>query len=179
MIGKYCVDANILITAWYKTYPPRMKVFQPLWNQIAQHHDDIVLLKPIFDEIEPIPSGSKLSIKKKKDEHPLRVWLEESKFTETEISDKVNEVSLELESEYETDNESKGAGQNDIILIAYAKVTEKIVVTLESPQPHKPGKKSNYKIPLICLEQKIDCIDFVTMLDRLNLRRVRGHIFDI
>ena len=170
MSGKHCVDANILITAWYVNYPPRMAIFQPLWNQIAQHQGDIILLKPIFDEIEPISSGSKLTIKEKKEKHPLRVWLEENIFVEPDISNEVNAVSLELEIEYETDNESKGAGQIDITLIAYAKVTKKTVVTLESPQPQKPDKKYNYKIPLICHEQKVDCINFVTMLDQLNLR---------
>ncbi len=159
------------ITAWYINYPPRVAISQPLWNQIAQHQGDIVLLKPIFDEIEPIPSGSKLTIEAKKQIYPLRVWLEESKFAVPDISNEVNAVSLELESEYETDNESKGAGQIDITLIAYAKVTRKTVVTLESPQPQKPDKKYNYKIPLICHEQKVDCINFVTMLDQLNLRK--------
>jgi hypothetical protein len=169
--GKYCVDTNVLITAWHVSYPPRMPIFQPLWKQIAQHQSDIILLKPIFDEIEPIPSGNELTIKEKKERYPLRVWLVENGFVELDISNEVNVASLELESEYEIDNESKGAGQIDITLIAYAKVMEKAVVTLESPQPHKPGKKYNYKIPLICDEQKVDCIDFVAMLDQLNLRR--------
>ncbi len=168
MSGKYCVDANVLIVAWYISYPPRMPVFQPLWDQIAKHKHNIVLIKPIFNEIEPIQSSDrKLAIDDKRVKYPLRVWLEENQFAVTDISDEVNAVSLELESEYETDNESKGAGQIDITLIAYAKVTRKIVVTLESPQPQKPAKKYNYKIPLICDEQKVDCIDFVTMLDQI------------
>ena len=75
-----------------------------------------------------------------------------------------------MEQEYETSNESKGAGQVDITLIAYAMVMRKTVVTLEALQPQKPGKKYNYKIPLICQEQGVDCIDFITMLDLLDIR---------
>ncbi len=169
MSGKYCVDANVFITAWYISYPPR--IFPPLWDQIAQHRADIVLIKPVFDEIEPIPSSDReLAINEKKGKYPLRVWLEESRFAVPNMSDEVNAVSLDLEREYETDNTSKGAGQIDITLIAYAKEKKKTVVTLEEEQPQKPGKKYNYKIPLICQEQGVDCIDFITMLDQLNIR---------
>ena len=59
--------------------------------------------------------------------------------------------------------------QNDIALIAYAKNESKTVVTLEAQQPQKPGKKCNYKIPLVCDEQKVDCISFITMLERLGI----------
>lgn len=169
MSEQYCIDANIFITAWYTSYPPR--IFNPLWDQIAQHRADLVLIKPVYNEIEPIPSSDrKLAIDKKIEKYPLRIWLEESRFTLSDISDEVNAVSLELESQYETDNTSKGAGQIDITLIAYAKVTGKTVVTLEAEQPQKPDKKYKYKIPLICQEQGVECIDFITMLDQLDIR---------
>lgn len=169
MSGKYCVDANVFIAAWYINYPPR--IFSPIWNQITQHRADIVLIKPVFDEIEPISSSDrKLAIDKKSEKYPLRVWLEDSRFAVPDISNEVNAVSLDLEIEYETDNTSKGAGQIDITLIAYAKVTRKTVVTLEAEQPQKPKKKYKYKIPLICQEQKVDCINFITLLDQLDIR---------
>ena len=169
MSGKYCVDANIFITAWHISYPPR--IFSPLWDQIAQHQPDIVLIKPVFDEIAPIPySDRKLTIVEKKVKYPLQVWMDESCFAVHEISDEVNAISLNLEREYETDNTSKGAGQIDITLIAYAKEMNKTVVTLEEKQNQKPGKKCNYKIPLICKELEVDCITFIEMLDRLNIR---------
>ena len=50
------------------------------------------------------------------------------------------------------------------------KVKEKIVVTCEEEQTQKPGKKKNYKIPLICNEQGVEWIKFVTMPDRLGIR---------
>lgn len=169
MSGKYCVDANIFITAWYISYPPR--IFSPLWDQIAQHQPDIVLIKPVFDEIEAISSSDrKLTIDEKKVKYPLRVWLEESRFAVPDISDEVNAVSLDLEREYETDITSKGAGQVDIILIAYAKEMNKTVVTLEEKQKQIPGKKYNYKIPLICKELKVECKTFIEMLDLLDIR---------
>ncbi len=129
------------------------------------------MIKPVFDEIEPISSSDlKLSRDKKREKYPLRLWLEEGNFAVPNVSDEVNNVSLGLEREYETSNESKGAGQIDITLIAYAKVIKKTVVTFEALQPQKPRKKSKYKIPLICQEQDVDCINFIKMLDQLDIR---------
>jgi len=38
----------------------------------------------------------------------------------------------------------------------------------EQRQP--PAKKSNYKIPLICTEENVDCINFISMLENLEIR---------
>lgn len=169
MSGQYCTDANIFLTAWYKSYPRH--IFFSLWKQLSEYRNEIILIKPIFDEIEPFsPSDRKLPFDKKKKKYPLRVWLEKNRFDTTDIDDETNAVSLDLEREYKISNESKGAGQNDITLIAYAKIMGKTIVTFEAEQPQPPGKKSNYKIPLICREQDVVCIDFIKMLHHLNIR---------
>jgi hypothetical protein len=113
MSGQYCVDANIFLAAWYKSYPRH--IFSSLWKQLSECRSDIILIKPIFDEIEPIsPSDKKLPIEKKREKYPLRVWMEENRFNATDINDETNAVSLSLEKEYEISSESKGAGQNDM-----------------------------------------------------------------
>ncbi len=169
MTGQYCVDANIFITAWNKDYPPH--VFRTLWEQLAQHQSDIVLIKPIFDEIDPISSpDQKLPEDKKKEKYPLRVWMEDNQFASTPVVDSVKAVSLDFEKEYETNNNPKGANQNDITLIAYAKIEGKTVVAFEDEQPQRPAKKCNYKIPLVCDEQEVECVRFVKMLDLLGIR---------
>lgn len=111
MSGQYCVDANIFITSWNTAYP--INIFPSLWEQIAQCRNDIILIKPIFDEIDPISSADqKLSKGKKSEKYPLRVWMENNQFTATPIADDVKAVSLNLEKEYETNNNPKGADQN-------------------------------------------------------------------
>ena len=168
MSGDYCVDANIFITSWYKDYPPR--ILSPLWELIAKHKDDIIIIKPVFNQIEPISSADrKLSIPLKREKYPLRIWLEDNGFTAETVSDEINSISLLLEKEYETSNASKGADQIDILLIAYAKYNGKTVVTFEAEQPQLPGKRYNYKIPLICREQGVNCINFIEMLDLLKI----------
>jgi predicted nuclease of predicted toxin-antitoxin system len=81
----------------------------------------------------------------------------------------VQKKSLFLEREYKTTDGPKGASKNDIALIAYAQSNDKIVVTLESEQKQKPKEKSTYKIPLICAEQNVKCINFIEMLAGLSI----------
>ena len=167
--GQFCVDANIFLAAWYVIYP--VDVLPTLWKQLANCRNEIVLIQPIFDEIEPIFSHDrKLPPDKKKEKYPLRVWMQENRFEATPVTDELNAVSLGLEREYEISPLSKGAGQKDITLITYAKITGKTVVTFESEQPNKPGKKSNYRIPLICQEQDVECCNFVQMIRCLNVK---------
>ncbi len=168
MSGNYCIDANVFLTTWYISYPPH--ILGPLWDSITESKDSIEIIKPVFDEIEPISAQDiKQSIDKKKGKYPLRMWLESVGFPIPVIDDDVNHLSLLLEREYEVSPLTKGANQIDITLIAYAKVYNNIVVTLEAPQPNKPGKKSNYKIPLICKEKDVKCVDFIKMLNELDI----------
>lgn len=169
MTGEYCVDANIFLTAWHIAYP--VNIFPSLWQQLAEAKEKIIIIKPIYDEIEPIPSSEKkLSVLEKREKFPLRVWLEENQFPEIPINDDVNALSLELEKTYEIHDTSKGAGQVDITLIAFAKIFNKMVITLEGEQKQKPKEKYNYKIPLICAEQGVGCLNFVEMLTKLNIK---------
>lgn len=155
MSGRYCLDANVFITCWNETYP--INIFPSLWEQIAQHQSDIILIKPIYDQI----------IVK---EDPLTKWLKENRFFSTSIDDETESLSLEWEGKYQIREESKGVDEEDIKLIAYAKRESKIVVTLEKKQDKDPSrKKYNYKIPLVCSEEKVPCINFVEMIDDLGI----------
>ncbi len=169
-MSRFCLDANIFLTAWEKSGYP-INVFPSLWKQLALLKDDIILIKPIFNEIDPIsPADKKIDLLKKREKYPLRMWLEDNKFIETPVSGNVESTSLDLEMQYEIQEVSKGAGQNDITLIAYAKMNNKTIVTLEGKQAQIPKEKHNYKIPLICKQQGVDCIDFVTMLSQLGIK---------
>ena len=168
MSGQYCVDANVFITAWHTAYPPR--ILSPLWARIADHASDILLVQPVFEEIEPIaPSDRKLSAARLRERYPLRMWFQDNGFPVVDVNDEINMLSLELERDYEISDEGKGAGRVDITLIAYAIKNGDTVVTLESIQNQKPTKKTNYKIPLICVEENVECIDFIQMLDQLEI----------
>ena len=181
----YCIDANVFITVWHTTYP--RKLFPSLYQEMeSKLPSKIILIKPIFDEIEPLLEGDrKLNIfdriegsddgkKKKKllENHPVRIWLKKDmRIRETLITDEVERLALELMEKYEIDNNSaKGASSEDIKLIAFASLGNHTVVTLESQQNTAPRKKSNYKIPLICAEQKVKYIGFTSLLERCSIR---------
>ena len=168
---KYCLDANIFITAWEENHP--FDIFPGLWPQLAESKDKVVLIKPIFDEIELCNSNDrkKLTPAEPKEKYPLRNWLEENQFEATKTDKgQINETALTLEIIYETKDKGKGASKNDIMLIAYAKEEDNTVVTMESPQSQKPAKLSNYKIPLICGEQGVECIRFIDLLRELEIQ---------
>ena len=99
MTGDYCVDANSFITSWNTAYP--VNVFPSLWPQIAKHQNDIILIKPVFDEIDPVsPTDQHLNRDQKREKYPLHVWLEENAFTATDIPDDIKIISLDLEKAY-------------------------------------------------------------------------------
>lgn len=169
MSADYCIDANIFITAWNVSHP--MDVFPGLWRKLAVHRTDMVLIKPIYDQIDPLsPADKNKTAHEKRDKYPLRTWMIDNHFTIAPIDESVERFSLSLERTYEVRDRSGGVDENDIKLIAYAKVNDKIVVTTEEKQPNEPKKKYNYKIPLVCDEQDVQCIDFVEMLRRLNIQ---------
>jgi hypothetical protein len=163
---RFYVDTNCFITAWYIYYPP--SVFASLWEQLVEKKDLIVLIKPIFDEIEK-PSSPK-ELKDNPERFQLRSWLVGNTFPVYEVSDEIRMLSLNLEMKYEVTNFSTGANQNDITLISCSINNDGIVVTYESDQPEKPRKKGKYKIPLICREEGVGCITFVQMLQKLCIR---------
>lgn len=166
----FCMDANTFIEAWHRTY--KHKVFPALYRQMKKKlPDNIIIIKSIYDEIEPV-SGA-ISDQKLRDEHPVRFWLQKTlSIPETPLNEKVRSKSLALMNKYETapGETSKGASKQDIDLISYASIHDKTVVTQEAEQKQKPGKKSNYKIPLICKIEKVRCINFITLLEKLKIK---------
>ena len=154
MSGRYCLDANVFITCWNDTYP--VNIFPSLWQQIAQHQSDIILIRPIYDQII-------------QEKDPLTTWLKKNLFFSTSIDDKTEKLSLKWEGKYQITDQSKGVDQKDVTLIAYAKRKNKTVVTLEGEQNQKPLKKYKYKIPLVCSEEGVLRINFVEMIDNLGI----------
>ena len=164
----YCIDANVFITVWHVTYPPAIfpTLYQEMKNTLP---GKIILIKPVFDEIEPV-SGKK-DVQTLKKEHPVRMWLKEDMgINEMAIDDKVKQKALELMAKYETEERSKGADEKDVTLMAFALLGNHTVVTLEAEQKQPPAKKLNYKIPLICQKENVECISFVELLGRCNIK---------
>ena len=164
---KYCIDANALITPWHITHKP--SVFPSLWKKLVGVQNSIILIKPIFDEIEPALSWNNLSPTEKTEKYPIRFWLIKNEFQVVKITGEIENISLQLEYDYQVNPDSKGASKNDIRLISYAQQTKNCVVTLEE-QVNLPSTVSRYKIPSICKPEKVKCINFIKMLEELGIR---------
>lgn len=165
-MGQYCLDANAFIQPWEQIYPK--DVFSSLWKQIIKHKEQIIIIKNIFNEIDPLNKRLKEAdpIKKK----ALRSWLENNQFSPVTVPKDVQNSSLLLERKYQTRLKlTKGADQNDITLIAYTKKYEKTLVTLEKYQNDIPKYKYKYKIPLICEKENVKCINYVQFLRELGI----------
>ena len=159
-MSNYCIDANILLTGWRKngsnSYCP--DVFPTLWDRLLGHKKQIILIKPMYDEI----CGQS-------DQDDIAKWTSQN-FSPLPVTDKVKSEYLKLTNTYETKESGSGANSNDMLLITYAKLTDNTVVTFENKQPNEPGEKSRYRIPLICKKEKVNCIDFIDMLRNLGIK---------
>lgn len=163
----YCLDANVFIDPWFRDYPPH--IFPTLWTSISKYKGEFIIIKEIFNEIDPPPKLT-IDLKEMKTKYPLRAWLIENGINPISINNKIETASLILERKYQIGSgNTKGASQNDMLLIAYAKLHNTVLVTLEGYQNQRPGKKKNYKIPIICEDEGVEWINYVTFLDRLGI----------
>ncbi len=143
---KYCLDANIFITAW-RIYPITLLGFHWVWNRlvILKNEGRIIIIDPIFHEIDPISSSVRKSMTdiKLKEEYPLRKWLEDNRFKGYEIDLTDQENALHLRELYEVSETTKGIDFNDTILVAYAhRREEHVVVTYEAKQKREVSQRN-------------------------------------
>jgi hypothetical protein len=169
MKNGYCMDADSIIRSWNIIYP--INIFYSLWERLAELKEEMIIVDPIFKEIDPISSADTngMTADEKRQKYPLRMWLIDNNFKTTIIGNETYLQSLQLGNKYQTNDSNNGAGFNDIKLISYAKILNKTVVTYEAVQNENPKKISKYKIPLICKEENVRCITFVKMLEELNI----------
>jgi len=165
----FCVDANVFITSWNDTYP--RDIFDSLWKQLTECKQQLCIIQPIWNEIDPIPQHhKKRSIEELRREYPLKCYLQENEFKFTLVDREVQNSALELQKEYETREGGNGANKNDIILITYTKACTLTVVTLEREQPSPPQNLYDYKIPLICQKEGVACVNPVEMFRQLGIK---------
>ncbi|MBC6414889.1 MAG: DUF4411 family protein [Bdellovibrionales bacterium] len=94
----YCLDANSFITPWETNYP--IDVFPTLWKHINKNKEKIIILRNIYDQIDP---SSNIKTKEELNEkHKLRAWLEENEIPFLKVPKEIDFLSLRLEEKYQT-----------------------------------------------------------------------------
>ena len=168
---KYCLDASSLITAYNADdgrYP--MDMFPSLWEFLEKNKEVLIITTPIYQELNNFYKTETSDRKSKKIKNELVVWLNKNNFKIEKLSNEIKDIAIKLKKDYKIDASKKGVSSNDIDLIAYAKEKGFTVVTEEAEQTPKPELRKKYKIPLICKEEKVNCIKIIDLFKKLGLK---------
>ena len=157
----YLLDANVLMTAHAAYYPiDRVPQFWEWIIDNAKHHR----IKIPYEILGELEAGKK--------EGELFKWIKTNKKTLLLDEDVdilfVHKVVEQGYAKDLTDDETHKLGR-DPFLIAYAMAeSDRCVVTLETSSPRK--QRANRKIPDVCKQLNIQCIDTFAMLRELDFR---------
>ena len=124
--GRYCTDANIFMECWNRIYP--LAVLPPLWEKIARHRNDIILIKPTYDQIAPKDM-------RERKEGPLSAWLGKNRFIKT--SGAMNPAKPET-----------GYGSSRLFVLVSAEAS-RAVGTATTPSPVTATKKVKIFPPVV------------------------------
>lgn len=132
-------DASGIIYAWDE-YP--IANFPKFWEWIAVQIIDgkCAISEVAFEEV-------------KHKYNECANWLSDKKIRRIGLNDEILTIASEIKALLEIEEEVYGAGvdENDLIIIASAKIEADVLLTQESRQPFDPNrKKKNYKIPAVC-----------------------------
>lgn len=150
-------DASSIIYAW-DNYPIRQ--FPGLWGWMAEQiaSKKLVMSGVAFDEVDnKIPECAK--------------WLGDSNIELFAITNAIVQESLKIKHLLGIVGDryhSKGVGENDIFIIATARVNSLGLVTNEGRQQKLPDIPGKSKIPVVCamVEVGVPCLNFIEFIKR-------------
>jgi len=150
-------DASSMIYAW-DNYPIRQ--FPGLWEWMATQIEEQKLVMPsvAFKEVaNKTPDCGE--------------WLKENNITKLEITNEIAQKAMSIKKLLGIDGDnyhSKGVDENDILIIATARVHKAELVSDEKRQTVLPEEPSKKKIPAVCAIKKVDvlCINFIEFIKR-------------
>lgn len=150
-------DASSIIYAW-DNYPPRQ--FPPLWRWIATQ---------INETYFNIPSVAFEEVSRRLPE--CADWLGSQDIERLTVSNNIAQEAVHIKQllGIESDRYNpKGVGENDLLIIATAKIHDLELISNEGRQTQLPKTLAKCKIPAVCgmMEVQVDCIDFVTLIKR-------------
>ena len=146
----YCIDTSSLISAWRFDYPP--DIFRSLWTQL----DELIKQNRIFSSLEVL-----LELKQGGD--AIYEWANARNHIFLEADDKIQTAVSSIMDKYPSfiPEFSAHGIWADPYIIAMAHIKSLTVVTGE--KANGPGAKKP-KIPNICQNLGIECIDFLSLI---------------
>jgi Domain of unknown function (DUF4411) len=147
----YCIDSSSLIHASKRAYPQRR--FPRLWRAF----DDLIEQKRLIISIEVYNE-----LKRKDDE--VFEWAKERKDTFCrEIDGEVQKHLVKLMQDYpRLVDTKKGKSGGDPFVIAHALAAKPTLVVVTE---EKGGTENSPKIPFVCHDKNLRCIDLLTLIE--------------
>lgn len=150
-------DTSSMIYAW-DNYPANQ--FPPLWEWMSEEitAGQIVMPQVAFDEVA----------QKSPD---CATWLRKQNLQLLDVSDAIIRQAMSINALLEIKDDKyfgNGVGENDILIIATAKIMSIPLVTDESRQTNLPKVKGRYKIPAVCglPEVGVTCNNFIEIVKK-------------
>ncbi|MBA3022943.1 MAG: DUF4411 family protein [Sideroxydans sp.] len=154
-------DASSMIYAW-DNYP--IEQFPGLWEWMAGQIESKQLLMPsvAFEEVNhKTPDCGE--------------WLKENNLEQLEINHAIAHEAKRIKGllGIANDKYTTGVGENDILIVATARLHKAELVSDEAKQPNLPKLPSNRKIPAVCVMPTVavSCINFIEYI------RASGAVF--
>lgn len=150
-------DASSLIYAW-DNYPIRQ--FPGLWNWLGSQIEQNTFVIPgvAFEEVAgKTPECGN--------------WLKDKHMQKLQITEEILLDALRIKGLLGVINDgyhSKGVGENDLFIIATARVHRAELISDEGRQVKPPDEPSKRKIPSVCSmpEVGVACINFIELIRR-------------
>ena len=147
-------DASSILHAW-DIYP--IENFPPLWDWIAEQIDDGEFI---------IPRVALEEVSKKSPE--CGAWLKAKKIKVLRETNRVLQEAKEIKKLLGISNDKygNGVGENDLLIVASAKVKGCRLVSEEKRQPDLPKEMKNCKIPAVCNLPgvQVPCDQFIDLI---------------
>ena len=150
-------DASSMIFAW-DYYP--VKQFPPTWDWIAKEIEvgEFVIARIAFEEVA----------KKMPD---CADFLKTAGITQNEIGNDILQEAVRIKTRLGIINDDfhpDGVNENDILIIATAKIENLELVSDESKQATQPKENRKLKIPAVCQlpDVGVPCCSFIELIKR-------------
>lgn len=150
-------DASSIIYAW-DNYPPEQ--FPPLWRWIAERIEagEFSIPEPALEEVERrLPECA--------------AWLQDKHIERVTVTNEILQEALRIKDLLGIEEDryhAKGVGENDLLIIATARIQGFELVSNEGRQHQFPTVAAKAKIPAVCDMEDVDvlCVDFITLIKR-------------
>ena len=153
------IDASSILHGW-DNYP--IGQFPTLWNWISGQitSGDLSMSRVAYEEISNVSPD-------------CAEWLRDCQITRKDITNAIVIAALAIKDELGIQNDNfhtDGVGENDIFIIATAKVSGVRLISDESKQKTLPSNLRRYKMPTVCDMQSVavPCINFVEYIKQSN-----------